>query len=87
MKKRKESRKETKKQVALCGILIGALSIGQPAIFSSGGTIYRTSRVAAIHRVTAEEVRFETMNTYYYLVLNTYPTAAGSPMAEPLCCA
>ena len=87
MKKRKESKKGTKKQVTLCGSLLGPLAIGQPAVFSSGGAVYRTSRVAAIHGMTAEEVRFETVNTQYRLIRNTYPIAAMVPMAQPMCCA
>lgn len=87
MKKRKESKKETKKQVTLCGSLMSPLSIGQPAVFSSGGAIYRTSHVAVIHRMTKEEVHFETMNTHYHLVLNTYPMAAMVPIVQPMCCA
>ena len=87
MKKRKESKKETKKQVTLCGRLICPLSIGYPALFSSGGETYRTSRVAVIHRMTAEEAHFETMNTHYHLVLNTDPVEAMFPMAQPMCCA
>lgn len=91
MKKRKEStkenKKEDKKQITLCGSLLSPLAIGHPAVFSSGGTIYRTSRVAMIHGMTAEEVRFETVNTQYHLVLNTYPIATMVPMAQPMCCA
>ena len=87
MKKRKESKKDAKKQITLCGSLLSPLAIGQPAVFSSNGTIYRTSRVAVIHGMTAEEVRFETMNTQYHLVLNPYPIAAMVPMTQPMCCA
>ena len=85
--KRKESKKETKKQITLYGRLISPLSIGYPAIFSSNGEIYRTSHVAVIHRMTAEEIHFETENTHYHLVLNTYPLSAMVPMAQPMCCA
>lgn len=87
MKKRKESKKETKKQITLCGHLICPLAIGYPAFYSSNGETYRTSRVAVVHRMTAEEVHFETMNTHYHLVLNTYPMEALIPMAQPMCCA
>lgn len=80
MKRKKESQKETKKQITLCGNLISPLSVGCPAVFTSGGTTYRTSRVAVIHQMTAGNIHFETKNTHYHLILNPYPIGAIIPM-------
>ena len=36
----------------------------------------RTSRVVAIQSRKRNEIRFETLNTHYRLLLNTFPQAA-----------
>lgn len=80
MKRRKESQKETKKQITLCGSLNSPLSVGYPAIFTSGGTTYRTSRLEAIHQMATGNIRFETKDTHYHLTLDLYPIGAIIPM-------
>ena len=73
-------KKEEKKKVMLCGQLICAVTMGEAAIFSAGGNLYRTSRVVALHKHTMDEVHFETMNTHYHLSMSPFPLAAMSPL-------
>lgn len=61
--------KKTKKQIQLCGSLLSPLAIGEPAVFRSGGIVYRTSRVTAVHQKASDGIRFETREARYHLLL------------------
>ena len=47
---------------------------------SSGGKIYHTSRVVAIHDQSDDMVRFETLNSNYCLSMAPFPLAACNPL-------
>ena len=72
-----------KKTTTFSGVLMYPLEVGSCALILSQGRILRTSRVVAIHRKKRDEIRFETMNTNYRLLLDPFPHAAE----EMLCMA
>ena len=57
-----------KKIRTLAGILLRPLAVGSRAVIAHQGKITRTARIMAIHRRTAGQVCFETMDTKYYLL-------------------
>ena len=59
---------ERKPQKTLNGDLLLPLSVGARAVILHQGLITRTSRVVDIHSRTADEIRFETLNTQYRLL-------------------
>lgn len=61
----------------LRGTLLTPLSVGSCVYLSTGGRVIRTSRVVAIQSRKHNEIRFETLNTHYRLLLNTFPHAVG----------
>ena len=61
----------------LRGTLLTPLSVGSCVYLSTGGRVIRTSRVVAIQSWKRHEIRFETLNTHYRLLLNTFPHAIG----------
>lgn len=65
-----------KKTATLSGTLMYPLEVGCRALIFHNGRITRTSRVVAIHEKNCEEIRFETMNTVYRLLLGPTPQAA-----------
>ncbi len=72
-----------KKSTILSGVLMYPLEVGSCALILNQGNVIRTSRVVAIHRKRRDEIRFETMNTNYRLLLDPFPRAAE----EMLCMA
>ena len=74
----------TKKSTTLYGTLIYPPVVGCCALIRYNGTFLRTSRIVAIHSYTAEEIRFETLNTQYTL-LRVPHTAVSNPF--PTCMA
>lgn len=72
--------KKTKKEFYLDGSLLRPIVIGQGALLQSGGKVYHTSRVLAIHEQTEERIHFETLNSNYYLSMRPFPLAAISPL-------
>ena len=69
-----------KKSTTLHGTLMYPLTVGHCAMIRCQGQFLRTSRIVAIHRCTANEIRFETMNTNSTLLLGPAPqTVAVSP--------
>lgn len=60
--------KESKKRIQFCGSLLSPLAIGEPAVFRSGGAIYRTARVTAVYETASDGIRFETRKTHYHLL-------------------
>ena len=75
---------EKKKEVTLCGRLIRPIVVGKAAIYATGGHIYRTSRVVAIHEQTEDMVHFETQIAHYHLSMSPLPLAAVSPFPKQL---
>ena len=68
--------KEEKKKVMLCGRLIRPVVVGKTAIYITGGRIYHTSRVVAVHEQTKSLIHFETRIAHYYLSMEPYPASA-----------
>lgn len=72
---------KAKKTATLNGTLMYPLEIGCCALILHNGRFIRTSHVVEIHKETCEEVRFETMNTNYRLLLpDPTPQAAEQPV-------
>ncbi len=72
---------KAKKTATLSGTLMYPLEVGRCALIFHNGRFTRTSRVVEIHKETHEEVRFETMNTIYRLLLpDPTPQAAEQPV-------
>lgn len=72
-----------KKSTTLNGILMHPLLIGGRALIYHCGQVIRTSPIVAIHDASADQIRFETMNTNYTLLMNPPPqTAANSYMTS-----
>lgn len=69
-----------KKTTTLSGVLMYPLEVGNCALILKQGRVLRTSRVVAIHQKKCDEIRFETMNTNYRLLLDTFPQAAEQKM-------
>lgn len=67
----------TKKSTTLHGTLLYPLIVGGCAMILHNGNVIRTSLVVAVHKSTARELRFETLNTNYTLLLNPAPHAAA----------
>lgn len=67
----------------LSGTLLCPLMVGEKAVIFHQGLITRTSRVVDIHSRTADEIRFETMNTEYRLLTgpDCEPAADCFPVA------
>ena len=65
-----------KRSTTLRGALLTPLAVGSCVYLSTGGRVIRTSRVVAIQSRKRNEIRFETLNTHYRLLLNTFPQAA-----------
>lgn len=60
--------REEKTTKTLSGTLLCPLMVGAKAVIFHQGLITRTSRVVDIHSRTADEIRFETLNTEYRLL-------------------
>ena len=65
------------KHIKICksmnGNLLRPVSVGKAAVFSSGGLIYHTSAVIALHEKTNHFIHFETQNTHYHLSIQPFP--------------
>lgn len=57
-----------KKSATVCGTLMLPLCVGNRALILHDGGYIHTSKVEAIHSVSANEIRFETRNTCYRLL-------------------
>ena len=75
-----KAKKEEKKKVMLCGMLLFPITVGKPAVFAAEGSVYRTSNVVALHEQTEDNIHFETRNTHYHLSMSPFPLAAMSPL-------
>lgn len=67
-----------KKFATMSGTLLFPLCVGGRAVILHDGGYIRTSKVAAIHSVQLGDIRFETENTYYRLLL--------PPLSQTVCC-
>lgn len=74
---------EKKIEKTLSGVLLCPLIVGAKAVIFHEGLVTRTSRVVAVHSRTEGEVRFETLNTEYRLLLGpgSEPAADCFPLA------
>ena len=72
-----------KKTKTLNGTLMMPLAVGTRAMILHQGQIMLTSQVVAIHSLTEGEVRFETKNTHYRLLIGPLhqPSVSLFPMA------
>ena len=52
----------------------------QPRLIFEEGRYLHTSTVIAIHGVTPQQIRFETMNSHYCLLAPSSPVAADVPV-------
>ena len=69
-----------KKTMIIRGNLVVPLMIGGCALLSSGGMFIRTSTVVAVHSCGATQIRFETLNTKYTLILEPTPKTRPTPV-------
>lgn len=58
-----------KKFATLSGVLMYPLCVGSRALILHDGGYTHTSKVVAIHSVEKGDIRFETRNTHYRLLL------------------
>ena len=65
-----------KKFATMSGTLLFPLCIGCRAVILHGGGYTRTSKVVAVHSIQPGNIRFETENTHYRLLLNPMSQAA-----------
>lgn len=65
-----------KKFATVSGTLLFPLRVGGRAVILHDGGYTWTSKVAAIHSVQPGDIRFETENTYYRLLLPSMSQAA-----------
>ena len=74
---------DEKKTRTLNGTLMMPLAVGAKAVILHHGQVMLTSQVVAIHSVTGNEVRFETLHTHYRLLIVPLQQTAVSllPMA------
>lgn len=74
---------EAKTVRTLTGILLRPLAVGSRAVIVHQGKITRTAPIVAIHRRTAGEVHFETLDTRYYLLTGSdfEPAMSSLPAA------
>ena len=71
---------EGKKFATVSGVLLAPLCIGCRAIILHGRSYTHTSKVVAIHSVQPGNIRFETEDTHYRLLLNPISQAVdGRP--------
>ena len=63
------------------GTLMYPLEVGSRAPVFEEGRYLHTSTVIAIHGVTPQQIRFETMNSHYCLPAPSSPVTADMPVA------
>lgn len=62
----------------IIGTLMSPLSVGACALIFQGGRYIRTSTVVRIHSITPRQVRFETLNTQYCLLVPDAPVSVDT---------
>lgn len=70
---------EGKKLATMSGTLLFPLSVGNRAVILHDGGYTHTSKVVAIHSVQPGDIRFETRNTHYRLLLTPLEQTADCP--------
>jgi len=70
---------EGKKLATMSGTLLFPLSVGSRAVILHDGGYTHTSKVVAIHSVQPGDIRFETRNTHYRLLLTPLEQTADCP--------
>ncbi len=70
---------EGKKLATMSGTLLLPLSVGSRAVILHDGGYTHTSKVVAIHSVQPGDIRFETRNTHYRLLLTPLEQTADCP--------
>ena len=73
---------EGKKFATLSGTLMFPLCVGSRAIILHDGGYTHTSKVVAIHSVQPGNIRFETKNTHYRLLLNPMSEAVDTRLCS-----
>lgn len=76
--------KRIKGELKLYGRLIRPIKVGRTAVVSSGGKVFHTSRVVALHEQRVNYIHFETQNRHYHLTMRPFPQSAASPLPERL---
>ena len=69
-----------KKNVNLTGVAVLPIMLGARALLACGGQYIRTSRVVNIHERTPQFLRFDTMDSNYFVTLTHSPPAAACQM-------
>ena len=62
------------------GTLMYPLEVSSRALIFEEGRYLHTSTVIAIHGVTPQQIRFETMNSHYCLLAPSSPVSADMPV-------
>lgn len=70
---------EGKKFATMSGTLLFPLSVGSRAVILHDGGYTHTSKVVAVHSVQPGDIRFETQNTHYRLLLTPLEQTADCP--------
>ena len=70
---------EGKKLATMSGTLLLPLSVGSRAVILHDGGYTHTSKAVAIHSVQPGDIRFETRNTHYRLLLTPLEQTADCP--------
>ena len=70
---------EGKKLATMSGTLLFPLSVGSRAVILHDGGYTHTSKVVAIHSVQPGDIRIETRNTHYRLLLTPLEQTADCP--------
>lgn len=67
-----------KKTAILDGSLVRPLRIGRKAIIVHNGKLLHTATVTGIKEYNAENICFETLDTYYRISLSGYPKTTAA---------
>ena len=62
------------------GTLMYPLEVGSRALIFEEGRYFHPSTVIAIHGVTPQQIRFETMNSHYCLLAPSSPVSVDVPV-------
>ena len=59
------------------------ICVGQSAVLTKNGILYRTFPVIALHQCRSDYIHFETQDAHYHLSFSPYPNASAA-MLPPL---
>lgn len=74
-----------KKIVTVSGALLFPVQIGYNAVIIRCGNLIRTSKVIDVIESNDNYVIFETMNSIYYVSMNTMPNTAALSTSVAMC--